>query len=322
MKGETVEARTRHVARAAIAIAVLIYGVTATSANATEGGATNKALGVDTVLVGVIGPPGSLRSTNFLAYYQADHTLDGSGNPRAGLSNFDLKISAATSRFQYVWPDTKLFGADIETRVGVTWYADADVKFDVQTPGGAIPRDSSSSGWFPAALVGPALLGWHSETVHQMTGIEIYFPTTGYVVGQPVNISSGFTSLAPHYWITWFPKPEIEVDGSFVYLFNDKNHKTNYRSGQEFSMDYAAGYALTPTWQAGASGYVYKQTTDDKVNGNVVPGGNRGRAFAIGPYIRYHEGYWGITFKWQNESWVENRAQGNRFLLQFAFMLK
>jgi hypothetical protein len=54
---------------------------------------------------------------------------------------------------------------------------------------------------------------------------------------------------------------------------------------------------------------------------SIAPG-NRGRAFAIGPYVRYHEGYWGIAFKWQNESWIENRAQGDRFFLQFAFTLK
>ena len=39
-------------------------------------------------------------------------------------------------------------------------------------------------------------------------------------------------------------------------------------------MDYAAGYSLTPNWQAGASGYAYRQTTDDEVNGSAVPGGN------------------------------------------------
>jgi hypothetical protein len=319
-QGES-DAQTCNVTFTSIALAALV-SLTPALTNATEGGTTNKVLGVDTVLVGVIGPPGSLRNTNFLGYYQANQTLDGSGNPRPGISNFDLNVSAVTSRLQYVWPDAKIFGADIETRVGFTWYADAHVEFDVQTPGGAIRRDSSSSGWFPGALVGPVILGWHGETVHQMIGVEIYFPTSGYVAGQPANASTGFTTLAPHYWITWFPSRDIEVDGSFVYLFNEKNHKTNYKSGQEFSMDYAAGYSLTPTWQAGVSGYAYRQVTDDQVNGNAVPGGNRGRAFAIGPYIRYHEGYWGITFKWQNESWVENRAKGNRYLLQFAFVLK
>jgi hypothetical protein len=321
MEQEGVNAPTCIRAGTSSILASLIL-LTSAPANATEGGATNKALGVDTVLSGVMGAPGSLRNTNFLGYYHADQTLDGSGNPRAGISNFGLNISAAVSRLQYVWPDGKLFGADIETRVGFTWYADANVKFDVQTPGGVIHRDSSSSGWFPAALVAPVVLGWHGQTVHQMTGIEFYFPTTGYVVGQPANVSTGFTTLAPHYWITWFPKPEIEIDGSFLYLFNQTNKKTNYRSGQEASMDYAAGYSLTPNWQAGASGYAYRQTTDDEVNGSAVPGGNRGRAFGIGPYIRYHEGYWGVTFKWQNESSVENRAKGNRFFLQFAFQIR
>ena len=292
------------------------------AALATEGGATNKALGVDTVLVGVIGPPGSLRNTNFLSYYHADKTLDGSGNPRQGISNFDLNVSAITSRLQYVWPDTKLWGADIETRVGFTWYADAQVEFDVQTPGGQVHRSNSSSGWFPGALVAPAILGWHSDTLHQMTGIEVFFPTRAYVQGQLANVATGFSSVAPAYWVTWFPNEAVEVDGSFVYLFNGKNHDTNYRSGQEFNLDYAASYSLTRAWQAGANGYLYKQTTDDTVNGNVVADGNKGRVFAIGPFIRYHPSNdWGITLKWQIESWAQNRPQGNRYFLQFALRL-
>jgi hypothetical protein len=287
--------------------------------NATENGATNKALGVDTVLVGVIGPPGSLRNTNFLGYYHSDDLLDGSGHPRSGISNYGLNLSALTSRFQYVWPATKLLGADIETRAGFTWYADAAVSLDSN----GHHRDGASHGWFPSALLAPVILGWHGQTVHQMTGLEVYFPTTGYVPGQLVNISTGFTSLAPHYWITWFPTPQIEVDGSFVYLYNFTNDKTHYRSGHEFSMDYAAGYDVTPAWQFGASGYLYKQLTDDESNGTPVTGGNRGRVFAIGPYMRWHpDPTWSVTFKWQTETWVENRAKGNRYLLQFMYRLK
>jgi hypothetical protein len=69
-------------------------------------------LGVDTILVGVIGPPGSLRLTNFVSYYTANRTLDSSGNPRPGISNFDVNV-AYTLRLQYVWPQAKLWGADI-----------------------------------------------------------------------------------------------------------------------------------------------------------------------------------------------------------------
>src|SRR5215831_12804591 len=197
-QGET-DAQPCKNACASVILAALIL-LTPAAANATEGGATNKVLGVDTVLVGVIGPPGSVRNTNFLGYYHADQTLGASGNPRPGISNFDLNVSAITSRLQYVWPNAKLWGADIETRIGLTWYADAEVQFDVQTPAGPVHRSSSSSGAFPGALIAPAILGWHGETVHQMTGLEVFFPTTAYVQGQIANVSSGFTSVAPHYW--------------------------------------------------------------------------------------------------------------------------
>jgi hypothetical protein len=305
---------------AAMAIMTMAAALGAAPAQATEGGATNKALGVDTVLAGVMSPPGSVRITNFLGGYDANSTLDGSGNPRAGLSNFHLKVTTFTSRLQYVWPGLKFLGADVESRVGLSWYGDARVNFDVQTPGGPLHREGSSSGWFPGAVVGPAILGWHSETLHQMTGVEVYFPPMAYNVGQLVNLSSGYVSLAPHYWVTWFPRPDIEVDGSFVYLINQKNHDTQYKSGNEFSMDYAVGYTPFPHWQFGASGYAYKQLLDDKVNGVAIPGGNRGRVFAIGPYVRYAaEGPWGVTLKWQRESAVQNRAKGDRLFLQFAY---
>ena len=319
-RGNGDDLRGRRTGRASVA--VLFLAMLPQAAAATEGGATNKALGVDTVLVGVIGPPGSVRLTSFLGYYHANQTLDGSGNPRPGISNFDLDVSAFTLRLQYVWPNATLWGANIETRIGVTPYANVNVDFDVQTPGGTIHRASGAGGSFPGTLLAPAILGWHGETVHQMAGPELFLSTREYRTGQIAQVASGFDSIAPAYWITWFPKPEIEIDGSFVYLFNGKNKTTGYRSGQEFNVDYAASYAVTPTFQAGASGYFYQQTTGDTINGNDVPGGNKGRAFAIGPFVRYHvDPTWGITFKWQIESLVENRAKGNRFFLQFALKL-
>ena len=312
-----------HAARYAATTAFISSVFGAAPVLATEGGATNKALGVDTVLAGVIGAPGSVRLTNFIGYYEAGSTLDGSGNPRPGLSNFRLKFSAATSRLQYVWPDLKIFGADVESRFGFTWYADAKANFDVQTPTGRLHREGSSSGWAPGALIGPVILGWHSETLHQMTGIEFYFPPIGFNVGQLVNVGSGFTSLAPHYWVTWYPRPDIEVNGSFVYLINQKNHDTQYKSGREFSMDYAVGYTPARQWQYGVSGFAYKQLTDDTLNGVAVPGGNRGRAFGIGPFVRYQsDSNWGATLKWQHEAAIQNRAKGNRFFLQFAYRFK
>ena len=78
----------------------------------------------------------------------------------------------------------------------------------------------------------------------------------------------------------------------------------------------------TPAWQVGLNGYLYLQVTDDELNGSAVPGGNKGRAVAIGPFVRYHPSKdWGITLKWQHEYLVENRASGNRFFLQVSAKL-
>jgi hypothetical protein len=301
--------------------AVLAACLLPSTAAATEGGNSNKALGVDTVLTGVMPPPG-MRLTSYLGYYTADETLDGNGNPRPNISNFHVNATAMTLRFQYVYPNAKLFGADIETRVGLTLFADVDVHFDVKTPGGQIHRSGAANGDFPGGLFAPVLLGWHGETVHQIAGFEAFFPAREFHPNQLANISSGYWSVAPAYWITWLPNDLVDVSGSFVYLYNFENDKTNYKSGQEFGVDWGLGFAVTPAWQTGLNGYFYQQTTDDSLNGNDVPGGNRGRAAAIGPFLRFHPSRdFGITLKWQKEFAVENRASGNRFFLQLSAQL-
>ena len=207
-------------------LAFLVACSVALPAAATEGGGSNKALGVDTVLTGVMPPPG-MRLTSYLGYYTADQTLDGSGNPRPAISNFNVDVAAITTRFQYVWSDAKLWGADIETRVGLTWFADVNLHFDVQTPGGKIHRSGSENDFLAGGLFAPALLGWHGDTVHQIAGFEAFFPARQYQPTQVANVSSGYWSVAPAYWVTWFPTEAIEVSGSFVYLYNFKNDTTN-----------------------------------------------------------------------------------------------
>jgi hypothetical protein len=147
----------RRVSGLALLLAAAIYIVIGpNTAIATESGGTRKALGVDTVMAGVMPPPG-LRLTNFLARYETSHTLDSSGNDRAGVSNFDLSASAETLRLQYVWARVQLWGANIETRVGWNAILDAQVSFDVQTPRDPIHRKDSTTN-VGDALFAPAIV--------------------------------------------------------------------------------------------------------------------------------------------------------------------
>ena len=68
----------------------------------------------------------------------------------------------------------------------------------------------------------------------------------------------------------------------------------------------------------GINGFYFQQTTDDKVNGVVYNGGNRGRDLGIGLELRFHAGHFGGAFKYERDTLVQNRARGNALWFQFA----
>jgi hypothetical protein len=72
----------------------------------------------------------------------------------------------------------------------------------------------------------------------------------------------------------------------------------------------------------GLGGYIYKQTTDDTLNGNSVAN-NRGRAFALGPSVKYDSGKgWFVTAKFQQKFNVVNGVEGQAFWLKAAMLSK
>ncbi|WP_238216809.1 transporter, partial [Pseudomonas sp. PAGU 2196] len=92
----------------------------------------------------------------------------------------------------------------------------------------------------------------------------------------------------------------------------------DYRSGQEFHVDYAVGWGLGNGWVLGVGGYYYRQTTDDRQDGERIED-NKGRSFAIGPSIKYSgEEGWFVTAKWSKETEVRNRAQGDAYWVKLT----
>jgi hypothetical protein len=305
--------------RASICLLLITFWIviTPTTVTATEGGGTSKALGVDTVMAGVMPPPG-LNITNFLVYYTANNTLDSSGNDRPFLTDFDLDVFAETVRLRYILPKVTFLGANVEARFGFNMISDVDVSFNVQTPFGRIHVEDSTTN-VGDSLLG-VILGWHSKQFHQMFGPEIFIPTGRFSNHRLVNVGRGYWAIGPSYWFTWFPIEQIEVSGALIYLINFENPDTHYCSGHELSFDYNLGYFLTRDWEMGVSGYLYKQLMDDEQRGQIIGDGNRGQAVAFGPALRWHphNKNYGITLKWQHEEAVENRASGDRFFLQAA----
>ena len=302
--------------------AALAVGMHAIPAVATEGGSTNKALGVDTVLTGVMPPPG-MRLTTYLGYYTADETLDGNGDPRPNISNFHINATAMTLRFQYVYPNAKLFGADIETRLGITLFGDVDVRFDVQTPGGSLHRTGSANGAFPGGLFAPVLLGWHGETVHQITGLEIFFPAREFRPNQLANISSGFWSVAPAYWITWLPNDAGRGQRQLrlPLQFRERHDELQVRAGVQPRL--GPGLRDNP----GVAGRTQRlflpaddRRHDQRQRRPRRQSRPRRRDRAVHP-VPSVEGFRHRAQVADRNLPVENRASGNRFFLQLSMQL-
>jgi hypothetical protein len=287
------------------------------SSYATEGGGTVYPLGVNTVLAGRMPPPG-LTGFLYLSDYQANKTMDDSGNRKAGVHDFEINVQAISARLDYVYTDYTLLGAKLASRLALPMIK-GDISFDVNTPAGRAHRNDSQQGIGDLTIV-PIILGWSSPIYQQMTGIEIYAPIGAYDKEHLFNPGRNTWSYAPWYSFTAYPVENIEISSKIAYIINTENSATHYKSGQEFIADYNIGYNIDKQWQIGLNGYIYKQLTDDEQHGeSVAPNGNRGQVLAVGPSVKYQSPGIGFVLKWQHETKVENRAEGDRLWLQATY---
>ena len=283
---------------------------------ATEGGGSGYPVGVNTVLSGKMPPPG-LTGFLYLSDYKADETKDSNGHNKSNIHNFDLEVHAISLRVDYVYTDFTLFGAKVESRFALP-AIDGKVSFDVDTPRGRVHQTDRQSGVGDLTLV-PLILGWSAPRFQQLVGVDIVAPTGSYDEDRLLNPGRNTWSYGPWYAFTAYPFEKLEVSSKIIYLMNEKNNATDYKSGSEFNADYNIGYNITKEFQVGVNGYIYKQLTDDEQNGNTFGDGNRGQVLAVGPSIKYQTPEWGFVMKWQHETEVENKSKGDRFWLQTVF---
>ncbi|MGI9512861.1 MAG: transporter, partial [Anderseniella sp.] len=67
---------------------------------------------------------------------------------------------------------------------------------------------------------------------------------------------------------------------------NDKNSATDYKTGEEFHLEFAALKHFSPQFNAGLAGYSYHQISGDSGTGAVL-GSFKGRVTALGPHVSW-----------------------------------
>ncbi len=303
----------RHIASALL---IAIAGAAGPVA-ATEGNGNSYALGVEAVYSGLM-PPAGFHQFLYYQHYESTHNTDARGNDNSRLAYYKIQTDVVATRLSYVWPGVTLFGANVETRVAVSL---PTIKLSLgiarPAPLGPLDRSGSATG-LADPQIAPVLLGWHTGPLHQTAGVETFAPIGEYHVDHAVNPGRHYWQIAPIYAVTYLPDNGAPLDFKARYGINGRNHQTGYRSGNELTLEFSGGYRVLPHIVLGASGYYYRQLTDDRQNGAAVNGdGNRGKVTAIGPYFSYiFTPKFALLVKVQSEFGARNRPEGTRVWLQ------
>ena len=292
------------------------------AANAKEGG-DQYPNGAENWMAGALPPPGSY-FVDYAGYY-GGKLRNGDGDKVKG-----AKVDAWFNAFRYVHvTETKLLGGDY------AWHVIVPVVHQKLSLGGP----SQTVTGLGDITINPFILGWHSKNLHTVIGLDILLPTGRYDSHDARrSIGANYLSFEPVFAATYLSDTGIELSGKFMYNIKTKNKsyrppvagapKMDYRSGDEFHMDFLVAKRMGD-WGVGLAGYYLQQTTADKVDGKTIaaePGlwskGRKGRVLAFGPTVSYTTKT-GMSFsaQWHHETLVKNRFGGDKFMLKFAMPL-
>ncbi|MFJ3524779.1 transporter [Pseudomonas sp. NPDC090203] len=273
-------------------------------AHASEGGGSSYPMGAENYMSGAMPPPGFYGQL-FVNHYEADN-LRGNDGKKLPV-DFQVRANAITPRLIWV-TDQTLLGGSLAMHAIVP-LVDLKVSLNGQ---------SQSKQGLGDVIFGTALGFHHSDKLHSIVSLDFIAPTGRYDRDDLTNIGRNYWVFEPVYALSYIDPDGLNVDTKIMYDFNRRNPDTDYRSGQELHVDYAVGWGLGNGWVLGVGGYMLRQTTDDRQDGHTIED-NKGRAFAIGPSVKYtSKDGWFLTAKWESETQVRNRAQGDAYWLKLT----
>lgn len=272
-------------------------------------GDSSAILGTEDYFVGALPPPG-FHFINYLAYYYADELKDYQGDKDPG--DFKANVAAEVLRGIYV-SDIEVLGANLGWHVVVPLVY-RDMKYAI----GGFEMFDESRASLGDVYFSPFLLGWHSDLVHVVAGLDIIAPTGQYNADYAVNIGSNHWTFEPAVAISLILPEGFDFDLKLMYDIHTKNtdymtmagQTADYQTGQQFHLDYNAGYAVLDNLRLGVCGYYLTGLQDDKLDGDKIAN-TKQQVLAVGPSAMYSVNQQlHLVAKVQFETQVENRPQG------------
>ena len=138
------------------------------------------------------------------------------------------------------------------------------------------------------------------------------------------RLNTGLNRVAaePNMAVTWLqPQYGQEVSLSLGYTVNMENPATQYRTGNEFHLEYYLGQHLPKGFALGLAGYIYNQMTADTGSGALL-GAFHGQTIALGPCLSFNgkigDHAVGVNARYYNEVKVHNRFDGQAFFFTLS----
>jgi hypothetical protein len=120
-----------------------------------------------------------------------------------------------------------------------------------------------------------------------MLYVSTGMPTGSYELGRLANLSLNHWSLDMGGGYTYFdPAKGREFSAVLGFTYNGENHDTDYQSGVDGHLDWAASQFLSKQLHVGVVGYFYHQLSGDSGDGATL-GDFKSSVNGIGPQIGY-----------------------------------
>ena len=221
-------------------------------------------------------------------------------------------LDVAASALQVVWvPGWELLGGQYSAFVAV-----AAVNADLDSA--ALGQHSRLG--FGDLEVNPFTLNWElAPGIFAMSGVSIFAPVGTYDKNDPVNIGTGFWTVAPSVGASYL-RDGWNANIHAFYFKNFENDDTDYRSGDEVMVNFAAlkdmgGISVGPV------GYWRKQVRADRNNGSSYGGAVAGRAeqAALGLGMSKRIGKAEAQVMYTHDVRVRNTVGGDKLWLNVMF---
>lgn len=299
---------------------VLLHG---SQAHAAEGGTSFYLMGSRGPQAGILAPPGVFFANDLYAYFgSAGGALS---LPLGGQIVADVRANVWIDVPTILWSTPiQILGGNLAFSASLP-FGGPSIRAGLSLVSPILPALGAEAPDSIVTLADPVLgasVGWHSEHFHWSVGATLNIPVGDYRRGALANV-------ALHRWaadftaaVTWLdPAIGLDLSAAAGFTVNGENPATNYKTGTEFHLEWAATQFLNKDISVGFVGYFYQQISGDSGSGARL-GAFKGMAVALGGTVgmnpKIGELPISLTLKFFCELEVRNRLQGTAVFLSIA----